>query len=349
MWMYGNTGNFTLRQLFVVMPSLIAAAVCVVLLIGHVQSYQQRYNHHHNRILPRSGSIVSSRAASLAPQPRAGVMRSSLDDEFVSSKPVVYVTDEQLEGWLDDMIYSGDVKGYIKKNALNVITEDFAEYVEERINASGDADEIVALNEVLSIVNGRLQLTDGLVNSDEVFEKRLDRILFTPPNQRSKWLEDNRGDLTGGFVEYIQNEMKIATDSDSKVVLASILQLIGQATGKELLEKDVSKELFQSADATLGDQFKKEVKTIDSNFRDKNEQILAGLMFSNNDILEDVLNNLHVINEDFLSFLQNKVDLSRDMEERVGLQSLLDTISSGECYENLYIYSHMFLLCILLL
>jgi len=70
-------------------------------------------------------------------------------------------------------------------------------------------------------------------------------------------------------------------------------------------------------------------------------------MFSTNDILEDVLNNviysvslflhnylqtiyiqLHEINDDFVQFLQDKIDVSKDMDERVGLSSLKETISS---------------------
>lgn len=48
-----------------------------------------------------------------------------------------------------------------------------------------------------------------------------------------------------------------------------------------------------------------------------------GLMFSQNDVLEDVLNNLHVINDEFVSYLSNKVEATQDMEERLGLSSLL--------------------------
>lgn len=61
---------------------------------------------------------------------------------------------------------------------------------------------------------------------------------------------------------------------------------------------------------------------------DRNEQILGGLMFSQSDILEDVLNNLHEINDDFVAYLQNKIDSSQDMDERIGLGSLLQTVTT---------------------
>jgi len=60
---------------------------------------------------------------------------------------------------------------------------------------------------------------------------------------------------------------------------------------------------------------------------DRNEQILASLLFSQNDVLEDVLNNLHEIDERFTSFLQKRIDETRDIEERSGLVSLLQTIT----------------------
>lgn len=59
-----------------------------------------------------------------------------------------------------------------------------------------------------------------------------------------------------------------------------------------------------------------------------NDVILGSLLFSDRDILEDVLNNLHVIDEQFTNWLQNKIDKSNDIEERVGLTSLLQTITS---------------------
>ena len=40
------------------------------------------------------------------------------------------------------------------------------------------------------------------------------------------------------------------------------------------------------------------------------------------------MNNLHEINEDFVKYLQTKIDSSKDMDERVGLSSLLQTITT---------------------
>ena len=59
---------------------------------------------------------------------------------------------------------------------------------------------------------------------------------------------------------------------------------------------------------------------------DRNEQILAALTFSNNDILEDVLNNLHEIDDRFTTFLEEKLDKCRDFEEKEALSSLYDVV-----------------------
>ena len=167
---------------------------------------------------------------------------------------------------------------------------------------------------------------------------RLDKILFTSPNQRKAVIMESLEDMTPGFVEYIQREMKSTSDGDNKVVYASILQLIGQCKGADLLGGDAA--ILTGADVSLGDQFKKPESSVlvggevtldeakKTKVGDRNEVILAGLMFSTNDILEDVLNNLHEIDDGFVEFLQNKVDTTKDMDERVGLSSLLQTITA---------------------
>jgi len=244
--------------------------------------------------------------------------------------PVVYVTDEQLEGWLDDMIYSGDIDGYIKRNAKNVMNNDFLEYLTERKESSNDEDELKVYDEIYNKISAKVIQSDGSSDSGILFEKRLDSILFTPPNQRKSIIEENIKDMTPGFIEYVQDELKTSPDKDSKVVLASILQLIGQVKNIDnILAADEAKILAKNADATLGDQFKKETTDVkDEIVGNPNDQILASLLFSERDILEDVLNNLHVIDEQFTNWLQNKIDKSNDIEERVGLTSLLQTITS---------------------
>jgi uncharacterized protein (DUF2267 family) len=202
------------------------------------------------------------------------------------------VTDEQLAEWLDDMIYSGDIPGYMLRNSKDVVTEDFLEYICERINGCDDADEKRVFKDIEKMLQDKLRMTDGLFDSGIVFENRLDKILFTAPNLRKALIEEKIDDMTDGFIEYVQKELKTTTDSDSKVVLASVLQMIGQFKNSDLLGKDVS--VLKAADASLGDQFAKKPdiflqKDVVGN---RNEVILASLMFSNNDILEDVLNNV---------------------------------------------------------
>jgi len=248
------------------------------------------------------------------------------------------LTDETLEEWLDDMIYSGDIEGFIRRRSKDVVSLDFKEYLDERLAACNDEDEMRVLTEISKILTNKLMVSDGLVDSDEVFLTRLDKILFTSPNQRKAVIMESLDDMTPGFVEYIQREMKSTADADNKVVYASILQLIGQSKGADLLGGDAV--ILTGADGSLGDQFKKAESSVlaggdmsldeakKTKVGDRNEVILAGLMFSTNDILEDVLNNLHEIDDGFVEFLQKKVDTSKDMDERVGLSSLLQTITT---------------------
>lgn len=179
------------------------------------------------------------------------------------------------------------------------------------------------------MVSQSLRMTDGVSGADIVFEKRLDKILFAPPNIRRDFIKENMNDMTPGFIEYIQQELKATEDSDSKVVLASILQMIGQVKNQDLLGENV--QVLTAADESLGDQFAKKKLSLEDDavgLMNRNEQILAGLMFSTNDVLEDVLNNLHVIDDDFVSYLQKKIETTTDIEERMGLTSLAQVINT---------------------
>ena len=257
----------------------------------------------------------------------------------MSTTSSIIPSDEEMEDWLQDMMFSGDIQGFARRRKREVISRDFFEYVEERLELTKDEDERGALADVFSVVAEGLKDTEGLTDSGVVFEKRLDSILFCAPNKRADLIKNQiSNDMTPAFIQYVQDELKSMQDIDGKVVLASILQLIGQAKGGDYLGGAAA--ILSMADASLGDQFKKAESELDMSgsggvvenkgavVGDRNEQMLANLMFSNNDILEDVLNNLHEIDERFCKFLQTKVDKSMDVEERTALQSLLDTVTS---------------------
>ena len=179
-----------------------------------------------------------------------------------------------MEEWLDDMIYCGDIEGYIRRRSKDVVTDDFREYLDERIAECQDEDEKQVLSEITLLLSEKLRLSDGMVDSEEVFESRLDKILFTAPNQRKAFIQENIGEMSLGLVEYVQREMKDTTDSDSKVVLASILQLIGQAKGSDLLGNMAA--LLAGADSSLGDQFAAPTSVLlgeGVKVGDKNEQV----------------------------------------------------------------------------
>eukprot|EP01035_Chromulina_nebulosa_P020381 gene20381-26450_t len=245
---------------------------------------------------------------------------------YCQSGSAPIISDETYDEWVDDIIYSGDMDGYIKGKAYDFVTEDFLGYLEEKISDSEDSDEVEVLKEITAIVENLLTKSDGLVDSTLDFERRLDRILFVAPQKRRDLIDQNINDYTPGFISFLQEEIKKSSDSDSKVVLASILQMIGQVKNEDLLggESAYLSKLISSIDP------KPQSQELNSgvSVQDTNEQILAGLVFSKNDVLEDILNNLHYVDDNFVKFLQNKVDTTRDIEERVALSSLLETVTS---------------------
>lgn len=263
-------------------------------------------------------------------------------------------TDEEYDEFLEAMIYGGDINGFIQRRAKEVVSDDFLDFVQYKIEEEcDDEEEKDVLREIIALIEEKLRQTDGLGKDGEmIFEMRLDKLLFAPPNVRKKFIQDNLNDYTPGFIEYVQKELTAAPDTDSKVVLASVLQLIGQVKDTNLIQ-DGDSSLLSMADSSLGDQFAQEepsgnigsglimdggdlsgaVKAaknlnVDKSIGDKMEQILASLMFSQNDVLEDVLNNLHEINDQFVTHLQDKIEKTQDVEERVGLTSLLQTVST---------------------
>jgi hypothetical protein len=66
------------------------------------------------------------------------VHRSSIMTRYSSPQPI---SDETMEEWLDDMIYCGDIEGYIRRRSKDVVTDDFREYLDERLQDCQDEDE----------------------------------------------------------------------------------------------------------------------------------------------------------------------------------------------------------------
>ena len=267
-----------------------------------------------------------------------GVPTSALVVKIVTRSTHLLMADlsneEIMEGWVEDMIYSGDMQSYVSRYGKDVLCEEFVSYLHSRMTEVNDKDEKASLKEVLAAIQGGFASTDGMGgDSGVVFENRLNQILFTAPNQRRLFIEENLENMTPGFVEYIQEELRTIADSDSKVVIASILKLLGEVKGADLLGG--ASAMLDFADASLGDDFKKEDRmaeliesTKGQNVGDRNERILAALTFSSRDILEDILNNLHEIDDIFVDYLDSKVANTEDIEERVALGSLRDTVKT---------------------
>lgn len=144
----------------------------------------------------------------------------------------------RMPGWLDDIIYSGDMYGAIQRRAKDVVNDDFLDFLDEKLAKSEDRDMKEVLSHIITLISNKLELNEGLADAGEVFEKRLNKILFTAPGKRKEYIESNKQDLSVGFIEYVQKELKATSDIDSKVVIASVLQMIGQAQDADLLGKE---------------------------------------------------------------------------------------------------------------
>lgn len=86
-------------------------------------------------------------------------------------------TDEIMEEWLDDMIYSGDVEGFIRRKTSDVLTENFYNYLEERLTDCHDEDELQVLSEVRAAVFKLMEFPSHVIFAEDFAECEIDDFL----------------------------------------------------------------------------------------------------------------------------------------------------------------------------
>jgi hypothetical protein len=84
-----------------------------------------------------------------------------------------------MEEWLDDMIYSGDVEGFIRRKTSDVLTENFYNYLEERLTGCHDEDELQVLSEVRAAVFKLMEFPSHIKFAEDFSESELDDFLQT--------------------------------------------------------------------------------------------------------------------------------------------------------------------------
>lgn len=82
-----------------------------------------------------------------------------------------------MEEWLDDMIYSGDVEGFIRRKTPEVLTENFYNYLEERLMGSHDEDELQVLSEVRAAVFKLMEFPSHVKLADDIADSELNDFL----------------------------------------------------------------------------------------------------------------------------------------------------------------------------
>jgi hypothetical protein len=81
-------------------------------------------------------------------------------------------TDEDFEQLLDDMIYSGDIEGFLRRNSRDLINEDFLDFLEEKVETLTEEDEKEVVQSIMAMIDEKIRLTDGLSDSVAVYETR---------------------------------------------------------------------------------------------------------------------------------------------------------------------------------
>jgi hypothetical protein len=117
---------------------------------------------------------VTSYSLGLSTQYKRCANNSPVTKRYLGELPE---TDEIMEEWLDDMIYSGDVEGFIRRKTSDVLTENFYNYLEERLTGCHDEDELQVLSEVRAAVFKLMEFPSHIKFAEDFAECELDDFL----------------------------------------------------------------------------------------------------------------------------------------------------------------------------
>jgi len=100
------------------MMKLLIVIVLVLFIVKTAESFRcNKYYIKNWQQQSRSNTIEPSYKLSLLTSKSSLLRRISTSSLYVSTNDDILVTDEELEEWLDDMMYSGDIMGYIERNS----------------------------------------------------------------------------------------------------------------------------------------------------------------------------------------------------------------------------------------
>ena len=99
------------------MMKLLIVVVLVLIIVKTGESFRCNKFHVKNWHKSKSNTIEPSSKLSLLKSKSSLLRRISTSSLYVSTNDEILVTDEELEEWLDDMMYSGDISGYIERNS----------------------------------------------------------------------------------------------------------------------------------------------------------------------------------------------------------------------------------------
>lgn len=142
---------------------------------------------------------------------------------------------EDFSALLEDLMYSGELETLLKRNSKRIFQESFMNFLADKLTSADDEDEIEMMKDIQQRVGQKLKETGGDMAVELVYDTRLDKIAFTAPKLRRKYITDNIHEMTDGFILHVQRLLQEIPDEESKIVLASILQMIGQAKKIDLL------------------------------------------------------------------------------------------------------------------
>jgi hypothetical protein len=198
------------------------------------------------------------------------------------------------------------------------------EFVKQKTAETEDEDEREAytgiLQQLLDFVTVKSTQERGTSYENEQF---LNEILRRPGQYRRQYVEENSDKVTDAFVAYVMDQSKVYDDMNSKVVVASILRILGEVKGADFFTEQSNMRELSVVDLDKDDEAK---PVLLEKRQDPDEVLLAEFVFSTDDVLDLILKNMHRIDDKFIKFLENRAEKSMLADERIALNSLRETI-----------------------
>lgn len=261
--------------------SFLFALICALSLTSKIRAFLRPAAPFFVR---HSGFVSSSLHSGQSTITQLRLRRSQLYSTGQDTLDPLLLSEKIFDQLFDDILYSGgDIESVQRRNPKVFIHPKFLAFLKQKLGSLNDDDERSVIQGVLGMIAEQVQLSDGLGQDSELlYEKRLDNIVFANPAERKHVLQEMKEDLTVGFINFLQGELRSTKDLDVKVVIAEILHEISELQGGDYLDSSERALIAKGSESANSDAVRETANNLQrlSKLGDRNDQVNHSLFFS---------------------------------------------------------------------